>query len=114
MDRGDRPPHFVAPWVRPEQVEQVQRIHRGDSPGKEGAATPPPVGVLGGEELGTPALACHPGALSGDLVGWCIGQVAHHLPADGGIRVEQPIDHGHARIMLSERAVWDSNPRLED
>ena len=31
-----------------------------------------------------------------DLVGWRIREVAHHLPADRRVRVEQPVDYGRA------------------
>jgi hypothetical protein len=36
-------------------------------------------------------------SLGGDLVGRGIGEIAQHLPADGGVALEQPIDHAHRR-----------------
>ena len=56
------------------------------------------------EELSSPPLAGDAGAFGRDLVGGRIGQVAHHLPADGGIGVEQPVNDVHALMV----------PRLPD
>ena len=54
-----------------------------------------PSGALEREQPGAPAFVGHPGTLGRDLVGRRVGQVAHDLPADGGIGVEQPVDHSH-------------------
>src|SRR5580692_12485088 len=53
-------------------------------------AAPVAGGKLGGEKLGAPALGGDARALGGDCVGGGIGEVAHDLPADGGVRIEQP------------------------
>jgi hypothetical protein len=41
----------------------------------------------------------HARSFGGDLVGRGISEVAQHLPADGGVAPEQPIDHAHRRTI---------------
>ena len=57
-----------------------------------------PSGRLEREQPGAPALGRDPRPLGGDDVGGLVRQVAHDLPADGRIGVEQPIDDGHAEM----------------
>ena len=49
--------------------------------------------------MGAPALVLHACSFGGDLVGRGIGEIAQHLPADGGVALEQPIDHAHRRTI---------------
>ena len=48
-----------------------------------------------------------PGALRGDLVGRLVGQVAHDLPTDRGVGIEQPVGHGlrHRHLPLFDVVV---------
>ena len=63
---------------------------------RERIPCPQPVGGLEREHLGSPALGRDPCAFGGDDIGRLVGQVAHDLPADRGIAVEQPAQDGHA------------------
>src|SRR5437016_12323669 len=47
---------------------------------------------LGGEKLGSPAFGGDARPLGYNRVGSLIGQVAHDLPTDGGVRIEEPFD----------------------
>src|SRR5439155_8479328 len=47
------------------------------------------------EQPGAPAIGRDPGSLGGDDVRRLVRQIAHGLPADRGIGVEQPIDDCH-------------------
>ena len=47
---------------------------------------------LGGEKLGSPAFGGDARPLGHNRVGSLIGQVAHDLPTDGGVRIEEPFD----------------------
>ena len=62
-----------------------------------GPARPQPVGVLQPEQPGTPALVLHPPPLGRDLAGRGIGEVAQHLPADGRVALQQPVENVHRR-----------------
>ena len=63
---------------------------------RPGPAAPLAVRLLEREQPGAPALGRDPCPLGGDDVRRLVGQVAHHLPADRGIGVEQPVDDHHA------------------
>src|SRR5215472_15778121 len=62
---------------------------------RRGAAVPLAVGPLVGKQSGAPTFSSHTCSLGGDLLRGGIGQVPHHLPADGRVRVEQPVDCVH-------------------
>ena len=62
----------------------------------EGVAGPPPVRRLEGEQPGAHALGGDPRALGRDDLRGRVRQVSHHLPADRGVGVQQPVDDGHA------------------
>src|SRR2546429_9705336 len=47
---------------------------------------------LGGEKLGSPAFGGDARPLGCNRVGSLIGQVAHDLPTDGGVRIGGPFD----------------------
>ena len=71
---------------------------------------PQAVGRLEREQPGAPALGRDPRPLGGDDVRRLVGQVAHDLPADRGIGVEQPVDDGHGSIMPWIRRKAVENP----
>jgi hypothetical protein len=60
------------------------------------ASGPLAVFALQGEESGTPALGGHARALCRDDVRRRMDKIAQHLPADGGVRIEQPVQDVHA------------------
>ena len=85
----------------------MQSVHRG-RPGQPrftagvgrreaSAAVPEPVGILEREEARAPAVVLHPGSPCRHLVGRRVRQIPQHLPADGGVALEQPVDHAHDR-----------------
>ena len=81
------------------QSEAAQELHGMEGVGpvlRERIPCPQPVGGLEREHLGAPALGGDPCAFGGNDIGRLVGQVAHDLPADRGIGVEQPVDDGHA------------------
>src|SRR5262249_25407916 len=75
----------------PQELQGVQR--RLPRPRTLAPAT---VRELAPEELRSPALGGDPRALGGDALRGLAGEVAHHLPADRRIRVEQPLHGGGA------------------
>jgi len=44
------------------------------------------------QKLGSPAFGCNARPLGCNRVGRFTGEVPHHLPADGGVRIEQPFE----------------------
>src|SRR5262249_5980304 len=60
------------------------------------ASRPLTVCALQREQSGTPALGCHSRALRRDDVYRCVDKIAQYLPPDGRVRIEQPIQYGHA------------------
>ena len=81
MARSD----LVRSGIDAELAQQLEGGRRRGPFGEVGAAAPLAIGALGGEQLRAPALVRDPCALSRDLVGGRIGQVAQDLPANGGI-----------------------------
>jgi hypothetical protein len=49
---------------------------------------------LGGEKLGSPPFGCHARPLGCNYVWGFAGEVPHHLPADGRVRIEEPFGVG--------------------
>ena len=68
---------------------------------------PAPVasGRLKGEEFGPPTFRCDAGPLGRNRVGVFIGEVTHDLPADGRVRIEDPLDVCGPRCVIVE-AHW--------
>ena len=68
---------------------------------------PAPVasGRLKGEEFGPPTFRCDAGPLGRNRVGVFIGEVTHDLPADGRVRIEEPLDVCGPRCVIVE-AHW--------
>ena len=73
-------------WVKPEQLQGLQRVHRG-GPGlprftagvgrrEANAAVPEPVGTLAREQTRTPAVMLHPGPLSRHVPGRRVREIA--------------------------------------
>ena len=93
--------------VKPKELQGLQRMHRrrpglawltAPVGGREaGAAGPEPVRILEREEARAPSVALHSCSLDSDIVGRCVRQIPHHVPADSGIALEQPIKHVHRR-----------------
>ena len=73
--------------------------------GKERAARPLAIFALQGQQPRTPAFGRHARPFRRDHLGRRIHQVAQHLPADGGIGVEQPVQDGHGSESSNRAAV---------
>ena len=109
----DRPAGGVRRRVKPEELQSLQRVHRG-RPGlprftafvgrrEAGAAVPEPGGILEREQARAPAVVLHPGSLGCHLAGRRVREIPQHLPADGGVAFEQPVDHAHDRRLPGRR-----------
>ena len=94
-DEPDRPPGLLAPRIEPEPPQELQDVERVRPVLRQGIAGPQAVRRLEGEESRAPALRRDARPLGRDDLGRLVRQVAHHLPADRGIGVEQPVDDGH-------------------
>ena len=77
--------------------EQEERPHRGGPP----SFGPFAVGVLALQQLGDPTLLDGSGALRLPCVGGRVEQIAEHLPPDGRVACQQPLDHG---VLAHQRA----------
>jgi hypothetical protein len=100
-DQVDRAPDA---GVGRDGAEQPQDGQGGLGPGpfrEVRAAAPAAIGTLQAEKPRAPALVRHAGALRGDHRGRLVEEVAHDLPTDRGVGIEQPIHDGHARIIAS-------------
>ena len=95
------------------KAEELQRLQRG-GPGlprpaagvgrrEASAAVPQPAGILQREQARAPALVLHPGSLGCHVAGRRVHQIPQHLPADGGVAFEQPVDHAHDRRLARRR-----------
>ena len=86
------------PWFLAAPVEAPRREAR--------TSRPLAVFALQRQQSGAPALGGHPRALRRDDLSRRMDKIAQHLPADGGVRIEQPAQYGHAaesNIVLSNR-----------
>ena len=59
------------------------------------ASVPQPILPPESQQPRAPAFGGNAGTLRGDLVGRRIGQVAHRLPANRRVRIEQPVERVH-------------------
>ena len=91
-------PCLLRRGVEPEEAEQQQRVRRRDPLRRVRAAAPLPVLALEREQPSAPTLRGDAGALGCDDVRRLVGEVAHHLPPDRGIRVEQPLRDIHVHL----------------
>jgi hypothetical protein len=64
---------------------------------------PRAVRSLAGENFGANPFARDAGALRGDRRRGGVRQIAHRLPADGRVRIEQPVDSVHGAILQTTR-----------
>jgi hypothetical protein len=64
--------------------------------GEAGASRPLAILALQGQQPRAPALPGHLCALRRDNLSRRLHQIVQDLPADGGIRIQQPVHHGHA------------------
>ena len=93
---ADRPSRLLALGIEPEPAQELQDVERVGPVLRPRPAGPQAVRRLEREQPGAPALGRDPRPLGGDDVGRLVRQVAHDLPADRRIGVEQPVDDGHA------------------
>jgi hypothetical protein len=101
--------HPIGTWVDPEVLQHHEAVCRGrpglalvlvacgfpPSRGEERASFPLAVSALQGQQPGAPSLGGHPRPLRCDDFSRRIDEIAQHLPPDGGVRIEHPIQHGH-------------------
>ena len=71
------------PWFSSRPVHAPRREAR--------ASRPLAVFALQRQQSGTPALGGHPRALRRDDLSRRMDKIAQRLPADGGVRIEQPV-----------------------
>ena len=95
-DKADGATRLVALGIEPQPAQELEHVEGVGEIARPRPATPLAVGRLEREQPGAPALGRDPRPLGGDDVRRLVGQVAHHLPADRGIGVEQPSDDRHA------------------
>ena len=72
-------------------------------PSRAGKYAPPahwPSSPRRRQQPGAPPLGGHPCTLCGDDVGRCAGKIPQRLPSNGGIRIQQPVQYGHAPIVV--------------
>ena len=87
---ADRSADFLARRIRAQIPQQRQGVG-GGHPAVLLVVAPVAVGRLKAEELGAPTLRGDARPLGGDGLVGLIGEVAHDLPADRRIRIEQPL-----------------------
>jgi len=76
-----------------------ERLRIIDPAGPVRAAIPMAVRTLQCKQLAAPTLGGHAYTLGSHLVRGCVGEVAHHLPANCRVGVEQPLDERHRRSL---------------
>ena len=118
-DERDRAASLVTTRVEPEVAQQQQAVG-GRSPGlslfgvldprrEVGAAVPLSVVTLQREEAGAPALGGDASPLGEHLLLRRVRQVAQDLPADRGVRVEQPGERFHRLTLAAEPRPFAAN-----
>ena len=90
IDRGSRP---RARRVDPQVAQEHQRVHVRPPERRGDAIAPLAVGALLVEQTRAPSLRRDARPFARHDLRRRVGEVAHDLPADGGIRVEEPVDH---------------------
>src|SRR5579859_1036592 len=93
-DQAHRTPGLVTGRIEAQFAHQREDVHGGVPAAVPRRAGPGPVGPLQGQQPSAHPLGGHPCPLSGDLLRGRTGQVAHRLPADGRVRIKQPLDRG--------------------
>ena len=89
-DKAHRASCLVAGGIETHLPQERQDVHRGVPPAFPRRAAPPPVRRLEGEQPRARALGRDPCTLGPDLVRGRMSHVAHHLPADRRVRIDQP------------------------
>jgi hypothetical protein len=116
-DQRHRPAHLVRARVDTEITQQLKCWQRGgpwlalvlvgpvEAPRREARASRPlAIFALQRQQSGTPALGGHPRALRRDDLSRRMDKIAQDLPADGGVRIEQPVDSVHGPSLYSRSA----------
>ena len=78
---------------------QEEQREEGRQPDGGVGAVPRAVRSLAGENVGAEPFARDAGALRGDRLRRGVREIAHRLPADGRVRIEQPVDSVHGAIV---------------
>ena len=105
-DHRDGLPDVVGARIDPEVTQQLEGRQRGgpglarilvgvvEVPRREARASRPlAVFALQRQQPGAPSLVGHARTLRRDDLGRRVDEIAQHLPADGGIRIEQPVQY---------------------
>jgi hypothetical protein len=90
---------LLARRIQPEPAQELQGVEGVGVVLGERVAGPEPVRRLERQELRTPALGRDACPFGRHLVGGGVKEVAHHLPADGGVAVQQPVDGVHGNYL---------------
>ena len=91
----DGPSRLLAGGVEAEPPQELEDVERVGPVLRPGSLGPPAIGRLEGEQRCAPSLGRDPRSLDSDDIRRLPRQVAHDLPADRGVGIEQPIDDGH-------------------
>ena len=89
-DEAHRPPRSLARRVQPQVPQEQQGVQVGPPLRCGDAITPLAVRPLKVEEPGAPTFRGNPRPLGGDDLVGLVGEVAHDLPTDRRVRIEQP------------------------
>ena len=93
---ADGAAHPIARRVHTEIAQQLERVQGGDPGARhERRAAPVAIGSLQVQQASPPTLRGRTQSLTRHARIRLAGQVAHDLPPDRGIRVEQPVDDTH-------------------
>src|SRR5260370_1280992 len=71
---------------------------------------PPPSAAGGRGEGRAPPLGLDARRVGGQVPGGGVGAVAQHLPADGRVGVEQPVDHAHQCSLIRRCFLRTTSP----
>ena len=90
---------------------RTQQLHReeGWQPVGLAVAVPRAIRALAGENLGAEPFARNARTLRGDRRRRGVREIAQRLPANGRVRIEQPIDRVHRRDLIASDFSLDSN-----
>ena len=82
---------------------RTQQLHReeGRQPVGLVIAVPRAIGALAGENLGAEPFARNARTLRGDRRRRGVREIAQRLPANGRVRIEQPVDRVHRRDLIA-------------
>src|SRR5262245_60570361 len=116
-DQRDRPAQPIRVRSDPEITQQLKcwkcggpglalvLVGRVEAPRRKTRASGPlAVFTLQRQQSHAPTLGGHPRALSCDDLRRRMDKIAQHLPADGGVRIKQPVQYGHELSLASLKA----------